>query len=100
MKFFLVSDDEDTLVGMRLAGIEGKYAEKKEELVSLLEEAVNNADIGIILISSSLASKAGNELIEIKKKSDTLIVEIPDKNKNGQSDSITGYIRDAIGLKI
>lgn len=100
MKFFLISDDEDTLVGMRFAGIEGKYAEKKEELISLLEEAVKNADIGVILINSSLASKAQKELIDIKKQSGALIVEIPDKNSSGQSDSITGYIRDAIGLKI
>lgn len=100
MKFFLISDDEDTLVGMRLAGIEGKYAEKKEELISLIEESAENADIGVILVNSSLASKAEKELIDIKKRSGTLIVEIPDKNSRGQSDAITGYIRDAIGLKI
>lgn len=100
MRFFLISDDEDTLVGMRLAGIEGRYAEKKEELVSLIEESAENADIGMILVNSSLAAKAEKELIDIKKQSRVLIVEIPDKNSKGQGDAITEYIRDAIGLKI
>ena len=100
MKFFLISDDEDTLVGMRLAGIEGKYVTERDELVSTLEENVRRRDIGIILVNSSLASSAEKELSEMKKNASTLIVEIPDKNSTAKIDSITKYVRDAIGLKI
>lgn len=100
MKFFLLSNDEDTLVGMRLAGIEGKYIDGKDALVSALEETVCRKDIGIILINSSLAGAVDKELIEFKKTSAALIVEIPDKDGKTQIDGITKYVRDAIGLKI
>lgn len=100
MKFLLISNDDDILVGMRLAGIEGKFVNEKEELVSSLEEAVKNHEIGIILINSSLAMIAESEIISIKKTSGTLIVEIPDEGSSTETDSITKYVRDAIGLKI
>lgn len=100
MRFFLFSNDEDTLVGMRLAGIEGRYVTEREELISSLEEKTACSDIGIVLINSSLASIAEKEIIAFKKNSRVLIVEIPDKNSTAASDSITRYVRDAIGLKI
>ena len=100
MKFFLFSNDEDTLVGMRLAGIEGKYVTEKEELISALEEAIKRRDIGIVLINASLASIIEKELIEFKKISKALIVEIPDKNGSSRSSGIAKYVRDAIGLRI
>lgn len=100
MKFFLISNDEDTLVGMRLAGIEGKYVTMKDELISTLEETVRCRDIGVVLINVSLAQLIDKELIDIKKASEALIVEIPDKDGATQIDGITKYVRDAIGLKI
>ncbi len=100
MKFFLLSNDEDALAGMRLAGIEGKFIDNREELISSLEECIKHSSIGIILINSSLAATAEKELIMMKRTSKTLIVEIPDKNSGAVSDSITKYVRDAIGLKI
>lgn len=101
MKFRLVTNDYDTLVGMRLAGIEGEIAEKPQEILSALERLGDREDVGIIMISSSLASSIPKELVEIKKNSKALIVEIPDKdNSDMSSDSITRYVADAIGIKI
>lgn len=100
VKFFLISNDEDTLVGMRLAGIEGKYVSGKDELISTLEETGRNRDTGIVLINTSLAATLDKELIEFKKNSHYLIVEIPDKDGKSAGDGITKYVRDAIGLKI
>ena len=38
MKFYLISDNTDTLMGMRLAGIEGVVAHEEDEVISVLEK--------------------------------------------------------------
>ena len=40
MKFFLLSDNVDTVTGMRLAGIEGVVVHKAEETEKALLEAI------------------------------------------------------------
>lgn len=101
MKFRLLTNDSDTLVGMRLAGIEGEKVASAEETVSALEKAISDKETGIVMINKSLASLIEKQLLEIKKNSSTLIVEIPDKNATEtDTDSITKYVADAIGIKI
>ena len=50
MKFFLISDNVDTKMGMRFAGIEGVVVHQEDEVRSELEKAVNRDDIAVILI--------------------------------------------------
>ena len=100
MKFRLITDDYNTLVGMRLAGIEGEQVENTEQLISSLEKAVNDKEVGIVMLNDSLALSIPKQLLEIKKNSATLIVEIPDRNSTGSTgDSITRYVADAIGVR-
>ena len=42
MKFFLISDNVDTKMGMRFAGIEGVVVHQEDEVRSELEKAVNS----------------------------------------------------------
>ena len=41
MKFFLISDNVDTKMGMRFAGIEGVVVHQEDEVRSELEKAGN-----------------------------------------------------------
>ncbi len=102
MKVYLISDNIDTQIGMRLAGIEGVVVHEREEFVNALKEAVGNLEIGIILITVKLAELAPEIVADIKLKQRLpLIVEIPDRHGMGKSgDYITKYIREAIGLKL
>ena len=100
MKFWLITNDKDTMVGMRLAGIEGELVHEKDELLEKLENAVKNDEISIVLINNGLASLIPSELYEIKKNSKTLIVEILDKGGSEPTDSITRYVANAVGIKI
>lgn len=101
MKFRLLTNDGDTLTGMRLAGIEGELALSVQEGIPALERALSDKETGIIIINQSLASLMEKTLLEVKKTSAALIVEIPDKNSDGaDTDSITKYVADAIGIKI
>ena len=102
MKFFLLSDNVDTLTGMRLAGINGVLVHEREEILAAFDEACSRNDIGIILMTELLAEKVPEELKEIwLDASNPIITIIPDRHgEMRRSDYITSYIKDSIGLKI
>lgn len=102
MRFYLISDNVDTQVGMRLAGIEGVVVHEEHEVRQALKYAAETPDIGIVLITERLKKLCPDLIYDIKlNRRQPLIVEIPDRHGNGRAkDSITGYIRQAIGLKI
>ncbi len=102
MRFELISDNTDTLVGMRLAGIKGIMAKKADEAERALKEAVEKQDVAVVLITEPLAKLCAELIHSLKSTHKTpLIIEIPDGRSQGsKKDSITRYIREAIGLKI
>ena len=102
MRFYLISDNTDTLVGMRLAGITGVLVHEKEEVQQALTDAMDKDDIAVILMTERLVSLCPDLIYDLKlNRQRPLIVEIPDRHGNGRAkDSITKYVRDAIGVKI
>lgn len=102
MKFWLISDNHDTLVGMRLSGIEGVVVEDESSTEEALRQAMDDETVGIILITEKL-SKLCPKLIDDLKlhRQKPLIVEIPDRHADGRSEgSLVRYISEAIGLKL
>ena len=78
MKMYLISDNIDTLTGMRLAGIPGVVAHGKDELEAALTAAFADPDHRM-----------------------PLIIDIPDRHGSGRRpDFITAYVNEAIGLKL
>ncbi len=102
MKFFLISDNVDTKIGMRFAGIEGVVVHQEKHVRRELEKAINRDDIAVILITETLVSRCPDLIYDIKlNRRQPLIVEIPDRHGNGRTkDSITRYVQDAIGVKL
>ena len=102
MRFYVISDNNDTRVGMRLAGIEGTVVHEPEEVNKALKEAMAMEDVAVILMTERLVKMCGPLVDDLKlNRSRPLIVEIPDRHGNGRAkDSITRYVRDAIGIKI
>lgn len=102
MRFMLISNNHDTAVGMRLAGIDGVIAHTREEVEAALDQAVSTADIGIVLMTEGLGDLCPERVYEIKLNARRpLIVEIPDRHADGRSEnSISRYVREAIGVKI
>lgn len=102
MRFYLISDNVDTQVGMRLAGIEGVVVHTAPEVQKALQEAADQEDIAVVLITETLLSLCPSTVYDIKlNRRRPLIVEIPDRHGNGcTKDSITRYVREAIGVKI
>ena len=71
-----------------------------------MEHALRNAmadeSVGIILMTERLVSLCPDLVYDLKLTvSRPLIVEIPDRHGNGRAkDSISRYVREAIGVKI
>lgn len=102
MRFYLISDNVDTQVGMRLAGIDGVVVHTAAQVKAALDEAVSRKDVAVVLITATLLQLCPDMIYDLKlKMKRPLIVEIPDRHGNGRTkDSITEYVREAIGVKI
>ena len=48
MKFYLISDNVDTLMGMHLAGIDGVVVHEEQEVQQALLSAMNREDVEVI----------------------------------------------------
>ena len=101
MRYFVISDNTDTQGGLRLAGVEGVLARTREEGLAAIDEALADPTIGILLITEGLAEQCADKLAPLKMDGHTpLVVEIPDRYGSRKKDSITRYIREAIGVKV
>lgn len=101
MRLFLICDNDDTLLGLRLAGIEGTMASDSETVKTALENALKDKEIGIVLINETLTKISSEEIDEFRKANNVpIIVEIPDKDSNGLNNSISEYVRKAIGINV
>ncbi len=101
MRFYLISDNHDTLTGMRLAGIEGTIVQTDEELEAALEAAILDPQIGILLVTEGLAARCPQKINQVKLTHQRpLLTEIPDRHGVRDKDAILRYVREAIGVKI
>lgn len=102
MKAFLISDNVDTFVGMKVAGIKGIVVHSKEEILFKIEELKEDKEIGIIILTEKISRLVYEEVRELKlKKQGPLIIEIPDRHGTIKGDnSILKYVKESIGLKL
>ena len=56
MKYFLISDNVDTLAGMRLVGVRGVVVHEEDEVRAALDKACADPDIGLVLITDKLVA--------------------------------------------
>jgi len=102
MKFFLITNNIDTLMGMRLVGIEGVIVHERTKVLREIEKALHDSDIGILLITTKLVELCPDVVSELKlKRTKPLIVEIPDRHGSSKiGESIDQYVSEAIGVKL
>lgn len=99
MQIHLITDSSDASIGMRFAGIDSTFAKDAQTLKDALKRATENKNIGIILITQGLYSENIELVDEFKKKiTIPLITEIPELDKEFESDAITRYVSQAVGL--
>ncbi|MBR4555494.1 MAG: V-type ATP synthase subunit F [Ruminococcus sp.] len=102
MKFFLISDNIDTQLGMRLSGVEGTVVHEPEEVAAALDEAMSRSDVGVVLMTDHTVKQCREKVYNYKlTRKQPLIVEIPDRHSSsGISDTIAEYLREAVGIKL
>lgn len=102
MKFYLLSDNIDTQMGLRLAGIEGVVVHERHEVLEELEKAMHMKDVAIILMTTKLIATCPDVISELKlTQKQPLIVEIPDRHGSAKiGETIDRYVSEAIGVKL
>ncbi len=81
MRMYLMSDNVDTLTGMRLAGVAGEVVHTREAFQACLERVLEKEDICIILITEKAAELAP-DLVEhtMMNRKLPLVSIIPDRH--------------------
>lgn len=102
MKSFLISDNRDTYVAMRLAGINGVIVHEREEILEAMKQALDDSSIGILILTELILEKVEKEVMSLKlHRKYPLIVEIPDcHGQRRDANYITKHINESVGIKI
>lgn len=102
MKFFVISDNIDTYMGMRLSGMPGVVVHEPDEVQRALKAAMEDPEIGIVLMTAKTLSLHREMVYKYKlERKRPLIVEIPDRHGSGNiGQSIGQYAKQAIGITI
>lgn len=101
MKMYVICDNNDTLTGLRLAGVEGEKANTKEAFEEAARRSLKDKSIGILMITEGYGKKYPELVNELKMNNEPLVIEIPDRHGTGRKPNfITAYINEAIGVKL
>lgn len=102
MKMYLISDNIDTQIGMRLAGVDGCVLHESEEIAAEIKRVTADPDLGILMLTEKAAAAVGEYLSNLKMTLHTpLIVEIPDRHGSRDiANSINNMVQESIGLKL
>lgn len=102
MRCYLISDNLDTLMGMRLAGVEGEIVHEPNEVLDALRRISADIDVATIFMTEKLCLLCENEVRRFKETvTMPLLVAIPDRHGNTDvTDSLSRYLRETIGIHI
>ena len=102
MKMYLISDNIDTQVGMRLAGIEGSVVHDADAAKEEIDKTIQNPEIGILILTEKVGALVKEYLDELKLTIHTpLIIEIPDRHGSRDiAESINRMVQESIGLRL
>ncbi len=102
MRYWLISDTKEALDGMRLAGVAGELVADAAEAEAAVTRACADESVAVLLITAAAAAWIP-AAVERQKLSghQPLLAVIPGPDGGGLGpDSITGLIRQAIGVKL
>lgn len=100
MNFFCIADKESSL-GFKLVGIETAEVITKKEAQEALRVARETEDVGIILITSKIASLIRDKIEEfIFTHQFPLILEIPSRDETGESKNANDFLKEVLGIYI
>jgi len=101
MKVFVIGNQEAVL-GFSLVGVHGKTVKSAAEVNEALDEALSNADNGIVLITEDVAGMVQARMDQLKLRSTVpLVVEIPGpQGVATDQPSLNEVVMRAIGVRL
>lgn len=101
MKYFVIGD-EDTVLGFGLVGVKGFAVKNQTEAEHSLQEALKDAEIGIIIITERVAEWIRPQVdAYLFTYNFPLIVEIQDRSgRMAEKSGIRQMVNEAIGVKL
>jgi len=101
VKFFVIGDQE-TVLGLRLVGVEGAVATEREDALVALKEAVAKEDVGVVLVTEKVAAEIRDEVeSRLYGIGFPLVLEIPDSSGPVPDRlKIEEVVRRAIGISV
>lgn len=102
MKYYLISDNVDTLAAMRMVGVGGVLVHQQDELEKALKDACAMPDVGLVLVTSKLYKEYAEIIFHYKLHQEKpLIIEMPDRHSGDNvAEDIKRYIYEVVGIKI
>lgn len=102
MKMYLISDNVDTLTGMKIAGFDGVVAHTETEVKESLEKCFSDSEIGILLITEKIEEDFRETINSFKEnRRYPIIVSVPDRHGSRKgNDYITEFVAQSVGLKL
>lgn len=101
MKFYLVTDDADACVGMRLAGVDSALVHDASEAASAIEKAVDNAEIGLLFVTSNVKNWCADKIATLSAGTHPVVVEIPANAEVGKTGgAVADYLRTTVGISL
>jgi len=97
----LVIGNEEAVLGFSLVGVHGKVVNSAAEVNQALDEALSNADAGIVLVTQEAAGLIEARMDHLKLRSTVpLVVEIPGpKGVEADQPTLNEIVLRAIGVK-
>ena len=102
MKMYLISDNIDTQIGMRLAGVDGVVVHDAEALRAACGAAMEDSENGILMFTENAADIDREYVNNLKVTMHMpIIIEIPDRHGSHDiAGSINSLVQESIGLKL
>jgi V/A-type H+/Na+-transporting ATPase subunit F len=101
MKYFIIGG-EDAVLGFGMVGVEGRTAENADEAREALQEALDDKETGIVIITEPVAALI-RPLVDryVFSRSFPLIVEVPDRDGPTEGKlSLRELVNHAIGINL
>ena len=95
--------DNDTAVGLRLAGVHEVHVVKERNALEIWNQISNMDDIGIIFITEKFAEILDKYLKDFRIRNNLpIVVEIPDKKgrRTDHVDFVSQLIKKAVGIEV
>jgi len=100
MQAFVIGD-RDMVIGFQLVGVRGVAVSSVDEARRALSKAVENMEIGIVIISEEFSTRMRDKIDELRlSRTIPLIVEIPGRLGPSKAIDVSDVVRRAIGVKV